>query len=428
MTAYTAAFFASLALCLGINAQGLNYPGNSPVMVTGAGNARTDADNLFTRNNIAGLTQITDEGDDVDGKPLRKAKWRFLAEVQGTHFKYERTFAPFGFQNQVVSSTAITVPNFSGEITFTAKNRRYGFGIGISQVFGFESKLKDPVTALGSQAQFFDTKVASNDLTFAGAVRLHKKFSIGGSLIVGRAYLVQIGTIPQLASAGIIRQSRLDVSKIGGVGYSVGANWRPFKKLQLGVNYKSQRKYDLKGSLDSFLALVTPGGLQITPITLPVRVPFKFPAVLETGISIQPIKRLTIAFDARFYYYGKSLDSVSVLDQSSGATIATQAVNARNVQLYLLGGYYELNRNHKLHFGTGYTTNGIPDSTFNPGLTNTGARSLTGGFSKKINEAWWIASVTGYFGRDRTITAAANPNFPGLYQNHGFTIGLAVRK
>ena len=377
---------------------------------------------------ITGLTEIASEADDIDGKALRKSKWRFLGEVQGTHFTYRRTFTPFVFQNQVVSSTAITVPNFSGEITFTPKNRRYGFGFGISQVFGFESKLKDSVAALGVQAQSFDTKVASHDITLAGAVRLNKKLSIGGAVIFGRGFLVQIGTIPQLAAIGIIRQSRLDVSKIGGVGYSVGANWRPLKKLQLGVNYKSQRQYTLKGSLDSFLALVTPAGLQLTPIALPVRVPFKFPAVLETGVSIQPIKRLTIAFDARFYYYGKSLDSVSVLDQSSGATIATQTVNARNVQLYLLGGYYELNRNHKLYFGTGYTTNGIPDQTFNPGLTNTGARSLTGGFGKKIREAWWIASLTGYFGLDRTITAAANTTFPGLYQNHGFTIGLAIRK
>lgn len=425
---YTFVFFLSFGFCVVVKAQGLNYPGNSPVMDTGAGNARTDADNLFTRNNIAGLTEIAGEDDDIDGKPLRRSKWRFLAEVQGTHFQYQRTFTPFGFQNQVVSSTAITVPNFSGEITFTSKNRRYGFGIGVSQEFGFESKLKDSVTALGNQAQFFDTKVASHDVTFAGAVRLHKKFSIGGSVIVGRGFLVQIGTIPQLATIGIIRQSRLDVSKIGGAGYSIGANWRPLKNLQLGVNFKSQRKYDLNGTLDLFQTSVTPLGLQLAAIKLPVRVPFKFPAVLEAGISIQPIKRLTIAFDTRYFYYRRSLNSVSVLDQTSGTTLAVQTINARNVQLYLLGGYYELDANDKLHFGTGYTTNGIPDATFNPGLTNTGAKSLTGGFSKKVFEGWLIASVTRYFGLDRTIAAAANPTFPGFYRNHGFTVGLAVRK
>lgn len=428
LTIWTARILMILAFCHVTFAQGLNYPGNSPVMDTGAGNARTDANNLFTRNNIAGLTEIADEEDELNGKSLRKSKWRLLAEVQGTHFTYERTFTPLGFQNQVVSSTSITVPNFSGEITFTPKNRRYGFGIGISQEFGFESKLKDSAAVLGNQAQFFDTKVASHDLTFAGAVRLHKKFSIGASLIVGRGFLVQIGTIPQLATAGIIRQSRLDVSKIGGAGYSLGANWRPTKYLSLGINYKSQRKYDLTGSLDSFLALATPAGLQLSPIKLPVRVPFRFPAVIEAGISLQPVKRLTVAVDVRYFYYGRSLNSVTVFDQSSGNAIAVQSVNAKNVKLFLLGGYYELNESHKLHFGTGYTTNGIPDQTFNPGLTNTGARSLTGGFSKKIADAWFIASLTGYFGLDRTIAATANPAFPGVYQNHGYTIGLAVRK
>ncbi len=417
-----------LGLCGWANAQGLNYPGNSPIMDTGAGNARTDADNLFTRNNIAGLTEIADEADQSAGGNLRRHKWRILAEVQGTIYRYQRTFRPFGFSNKVDSRGNVGVPNFSGEATFTSRNRRFGFGIGISQVFGFESKLKDSVLELGSQAQFFDTKVASHDITFASAVRPHKKLSLGGSIIFGRAFLFQIGTIPQLASLGIIRQSRVDVSQFGGVGFSVGANWRPITNISIGANYKSQRDNSLKGSLDSFQPVMTSSGLQLLAIKLPVRVPFRFPAVLETGIKIKPMNRLTIAFDTRFYYYRQALDKVNILDQTTGTTIASLPVNAKNVWLFLLGGFFDLDANHKVHFGTGFVTNGIPDPTFNTGLMNTGGRSLTGGMSKKISGAWWIASLTGYFGLPRTIAATANPVFDGLYRNHGFTVGLGIRK
>ena len=418
---------AALIFSTAVMSQGLNYPGNSPVMDTGAGNARNDADNLFTRNNIAGLTEIAAEGDGRSGAALKRSKWRFMGEVQGTYFKYERRFTPTGLQAAVTSAGIVKVPSFSGEVTFTTKSRRFGFGVGLSQEFGFESKLKDPA-ALGAQAQFFDTKVASQDITFAGAVRLHKRFSIGGSVIFGRGFLLQIGTIPQIAAIGIIRQSRLDVSKIGGVGYSIGANWRLSDKVTLGINYKSQRKYNFNGTLDAFQPVVTPVGLQLVAFKLPVRVPFRFPAVIESGIAARPIERLVVEFDYRYFFYGRSLDTVNVFDRTTGSIAAGQPVNATNVHLLLLGGYYELNENQKLHFGTGYTTNGIPDATFNPGIMNTGARSLTGGFSKKINGAWWNASLTGYFGLNRTITAANNPNFPGVYSNHGFTVGLGVRR
>ena len=104
-------------------------------------------------------------------------------------------------------------------------------------------------------------------------------------------------------------------------------------KIQLGANYKSQREYALSGSLDSFLALATPVGLQLTAVRLPVVVPFRFPAVLEAGVSIRQVKRLLIAFDARTYFYERALGTVSVLDWTSGVTIATQPVNAKTVQL-----------------------------------------------------------------------------------------------
>jgi len=409
------------------HAQGLNYPGNSPVMNTGVGNARRDADNLFTRNNIAGLTEIEDEDDADDGGALKRSKWRFMGEVQGTYFRYERRFPSVGLPSALTSAGTVAVPNASGEVTFTSKSRRFGFGVGLSQEFGFESKLKDPAT-LGSQAQFFDTKVASQDITVAGAVRLHKQFSVGGSVIFGRGFLLQIGTIPDLAAVGIIRQSRLDVAKIGGVACSVGANWRPAKQVTLGINYKSQREYKLKGTLDAFQPVVTPVGLQLVAFKLPVRTRFRFPAVVETGIAVRPVKRLLIEFDYRYFLYKRSLDTVTVIDSSTNSVVASQPINARNVKLLLLGGYYELNDSHKLNFGTGYTTNGIPDATFNPGIMNTGARSLTGGFSKKINGSWWNASVTGYFGLKRVVTPVANSNFYGDYTNHGFTIGLGLRR
>ncbi len=419
------AFSSACGICILFNlfifvlpthGQGLNYPGNSPIMNTGAGNARADADNLFTRNNPAGLAEIEDE---ATGRPRR---WRVFGEIQGTYYRYCRDQDLAA--GSVRSQGTVAVPNGSAELTFTSRDKRYGFGVGISQVFGFQSKLKEPRALVGDQPQFFDTKIASHDMSLSAGYRLNKYVSVGGSAIVGRAFLTQIATIPELAAFGIIRQSRLDVSKVGGLGFSAGLNVKPHDRFRAGFYYKSRRKYDLTGSLD----LVQPAGATLVNVEIPVRVPFRFPAIMETGISVAVTKRMHVAFDHRYYFYDSTLDRVNVLDRNTGSTIVSQTLAAKNVHLFLLGGFFVLDQNQKINFGTGLVTNAIPDETFKPGLMNTGGKSLTGGYSRRVGDIWYIASISAYFGSDRSIGAKTNPFFAGDYSNQGLTIGLGIRR
>lgn len=209
-------------------AQGINYLGNSPLPTAGAGNARTDSDNLFTRNNAAGMTKITPEEDQISSED--KGKWRVMFEGQGIWVEYRRRFMPFGSSQEANSETLTINPNFSAELTYTPKSRRYAFGFGLYHIFGNQSKLKDErFSALGLTSEF-DTKVASNDFSVAGSVRLHKKLSVGGTFILGRGFLVQNAPIPELAAQGIIKQSRLDVSSLGAPGASFGIHFRPLRK------------------------------------------------------------------------------------------------------------------------------------------------------------------------------------------------------
>ncbi|MCY7344871.1 MAG: outer membrane protein transport protein [Pyrinomonadaceae bacterium] len=417
-------FLAALALFGSqIYGQGINYPGNVPSNNGGAGNARTDADNLFTRNNPGAMTEI--ESEDI---PDKKSNWRVMFEAQGVFYRYERKFTPFGFNQTVKSEVAIALPTLSGEITYTAKSKRYAFGVGLSQTFGFESKLKDSETILGSQAQFYDTKVASNDVAFAGAFRVHKKLSIGGSFIVGRAFLLQIAPVPQLAAIGIIKQNRLDVSRIGGVGASFSVHFRPTEKVSFGFNYKTARKYDLQGTLDTVFTLVTPTGLQFAPIQLNIKVPFKFPSIIESGVNIKPNERFFIDFDYRFYRYSKALDTISVLDKQSGTILATQNLNAKDVHLFLVGGAYNLTEKSKILYGAGLTTNALNDVSFNPGLNNSGGISVSGGYARRISGVWLNFGATGIFALNRTINAAPQVFFPGSYKSRGIIFGIGVRR
>jgi long-subunit fatty acid transport protein len=415
--------FVCLLLPFGLYGQGINYPGNSPVNNGGVGIARTDPDNLFTRNNAAGMTDIEDE----EGRENR-GKWRVLSEFHFTYYRYRRQFTPIGFDQTVTSKDSIAWPTASGEITYTAKSRRFAFGVGLSQTFGFESKLKDDEKVVGSQALFFDTKVASNDVAIAAAVRLHPKFSVGGSLIFGRAFLVQTAPIEQLAQLGIIKLSRLDVKETGGYGASLNFHYRPTEKINVGFNFKTARKYNLQGSLDTVQPIINPIGLQLVPLRLDVRVLFNLPFIAETGIKIQPNEKVFFDFDYRFYNYAKAFDQLSVLDKANNSTIATQNIRAKNVHLINFGGAYKLNQISKLLFGSGFTTDALSDTSFTPALNNAGGVSFSGGVARRISGIWMNVGVTAIFSINRNIPVNGQNAFPGDYKANGFTIGIGFRK
>src|SRR5262245_1060175 len=74
-------------------AQGINYPVGSPTGTSGAGNARTDPDNLFIRNNIAGLTEIPVNEEEENTGVLGdsgKGKWRAFSDLQVSIYRYRR--------------------------------------------------------------------------------------------------------------------------------------------------------------------------------------------------------------------------------------------------------------------------------------------------------------------------------------------------
>lgn len=410
-------------------AQGINYPGNNPTATSGAGNARTDADNLFIRNNPAALTEIpVTEDEELNGTTTNsKGGWRVMGELQEIFYYFQRDFKQPVSQQDITSRATIINPSFAGEITFTSKDHKYAFGVGTYQIFGFQSKFKEPADKLGAQAQFFDTKTASNDLALGGAARVHQKLSVGGTLIFGRAFLDSKSPIPQLAALGIIQQSRLNVSAFGGFGASVGVSYRPSQTISFGINYKTSRRYDLQGELQAVQPLLTTNGIRFAPTTSNVNTKIKLPSIVETGIQIRPTKKLILDADFRFYHYSAALKSLLVTDRQSGSLLSSQRIDAEDVYLYIFGGVYALNEKTKLYFGSSYITNGFPAASINPGLVNTGGSELNFGLGKKVSDRWVNVGVTGVFGNERNINLSQNQFFPGKYRSKGFIISFGLR-
>ncbi len=411
------------------SAQGFNYP-VSPVGNTGAGNGRTDPDNLFIRSNPAGMTEIPmeEEEEATGANAVRdKSGWRFQGEGQVIFYRTRRDFTPSGATQEVTSRGTIAPPSFSGEITYTSKDHKYAFGIGTYQIFGFQSKFKDPPEKLGSRAQFFDTKTASNDVAMGGAVQVHKKLSLGASVILGRGFLDVKSPIPQLAVLGFNEQGRLNVSAIGGLGGNFSVNLRPVTRVSLGFSYKTRRRYDLRGELQAVQPVISASGLQFIPVTTDVRVDLKLPAMIEVGTQIRATERLLLAADFRAYDYSNSLKTLDVVERQTGSVVSSQTINAKDVRLIIASGIYKLRDRTKLNFGAAYVTNSFPAAFINPGLFNSGGTSVGVGLNNKFGGKWINFGITGLFGRDRRIDQAQNPFFAGGYSSKGFVANIGVR-
>jgi long-subunit fatty acid transport protein len=410
-------------------AQGINYPVGSPTATSGAGNARTDPDNFFLRNNIAGLTEVPSRSEEENGGKLSTAprnQWHFQGDFQIATYHFNRDFTVPG-AGSFTSDATIGFPGAASEVLYVSGNHRYAFGAGTYTVYAFESRLKDPIQ-LGPFATYFDTRVASNDAAIGGAVRLHPKLSVGASFIFGRSYVVISEPNPNLAPLGIIREDRLDVSDWGAPGASVGVHYRPTERVSFGFNYKTQRSYHLDGSLSTAVAVPAPPGIQIVPVKPQVVVNLKMPMVFEAGFQILPTGKLHLFGDFRYYDYSSTFQHIDVRARQTGQVLTSLHLDAFDVRSVRVGGIYDWSRATKFEFGWAWTSNGFPAATVTPGTINLGGIDMSVGISKRFHEYWLNASVAGVLGFNRTISPAENPLFRGDYGGHGVMLGFGFRR
>ncbi len=429
----TLSLILMFALALGAvaKAQVINLPVGIPVGTSGAGNARTDEDNFFLRNNVAGLTDIPfrNQNGQQTQAVSDKGQWRFNGSLQLSTFLDRRErFLP-GPTQGITSETRFGPPlNWASETTYTRGDRKFAFGWGSYTIFGFQSKLKDP-SSLGPLATFFDTRVASNDWAFGVAMKLHRKLSVGGSFIIGRGFVNLARPNPTLAQLGIMLQDRLNVHKFGAPGVSVGLLYRPTARLSFGINYKSKRSYNLEGGLKTFVLVPGPSGAaQILPLNTAVTLKLKLPTIAEGGFEVKATDKLRLFSDFRFYDYSAVFRELVVRAEKSGQPLVTLKLDAFDVRSFRTGGLYALNSATILQFGFAHTNKGLPDAAFSPGTINTGGFDITGGVIRRIMDDRWLnIGVAVILAQERKIGPPANTLFPGEYGGWGGVLALGFR-
>src|SRR5262245_47092103 len=418
----------ALALGTVVKAQVINFPVGIPMGTSGAGNARTDADNFFIRNNVAGMTEIPPRDQNGSQSLSAESHWRFNGTfLLSTYLNRRERFLP-GPTQGITSETRVGSPiTPASEVTYTRGDRKFAVGLGAYTIFGFQSKLKDP-PALGPLATFFDTRVAANAFAAGGAMKLHPKLSIGASFIFGRGFADLARPNPTLAQLGIMLQDRLDVASIGAPGLSVGLFYRPTARLSFGINYKTKRSYNLEGNLQTFALIPGPGAAQVIPVKTSVTVRLRPPAIAEGGLEIKATDKLRLFSDYRFYDYTATFQELVVKDRASDQAIISLKLDAFDVRSFRTGGLYALNRATILQFGWAYTNKGLPDAAFSPGTINTGGFDFSGGVIRRtVGDLWLNIGVAVILAQERKIGPPANPLFPGRYGGWGGMLGIGMR-
>jgi long-chain fatty acid transport protein len=217
-------------------------------------------------------------------------------------------------------------------------------------------------------------------------------------------------------------QATLDV-KGWGFGATFGILFKPNDMVSFGVTYRTPSTFKLSGteSVEN-LALIGPfiQGSPTIPDTSNVKMNVTSPMWIAGGVSLKPVKSLTLDFDLQWTNW-KKINQLAVLFEDPvwnaiGKTEQDMAFNWAD-KLQIRGGLEYKIGDFALRGGYYYDPAPAPDETMNiliPGFTyNTitvGAGYHKGGFGLDLGFEYLM-------GEDRTI-APSEDNIPGFYQFH----------
>lgn len=254
--------------------------------------------------------------------------------------------------------------------------------------------------------------------TIALSYEVSDTFSVGAGLDIGWSqfcYDAPFHQLGQLVIDPLFMQTGADGF---GVGWRVGALWKPNEKFSWGFGYSAPMKVTLKGETDLNLF-----GLGLGEDHFKTH--FTFPSRIGMGVAYRPTERLLLAFDANYYDYSGA--KKMVLDFNKLPTI-TQRLDWESIVSLHLGGEYQLDENWFVRAGIGWQGAPFPDSTMNPTMPDAEGFDLACGLGYKKND-WSIDIAYVLAQASREIKQRPGHIAPGNYKAtvSGLSFGISYR-
>ena len=414
-----AVLFISISMLLKAGGFQLNLQGEKQLSMGGCSTSLV-LDPTITFYNPGGLAWLADEKVYLGGNLL----------MPRTTFKSSITNSIESTENQNFTPFSAFVSVGTAE-----ENSKLTFGMGVYTPFG--SGTRWPDGWLGR----YDIREISLQTIFLQPTASYKvtdKLGVGAGFVYGFGNILLRQALPVADSTGTDNEAKL-TGKGNGVGFNAGVYYEASDKLQVGVDFRSGVKFNLKSgdatfTVPSSLASEFPN----TTFSSSIRLPF----VTCLGVTYLPSEKLSVSAEWQFTGWN-SYDTLS-FDYTTNTTSLTDTKLMRlyhNSQTYRIGAQYAVNHflnvrggmyyditpvNQNFQLNTlGYPTNPSPFMT--PDLPDANRLGLTCGVGVRINSILSVDAALEYVTTKATEGMDYNSNFTGTYQTKAMVPGIAIQ-
>ena len=250
------------------------------------------------------------------------------------------------------------------------------------------------------------------------AYKLSKNFSIGA----GFQYNLGSVMIEKSADVALLDEAtvHLEGTNSKATGYTIGAlaTSSDGKKLSVGLNYRSEVKYEFKGTATSTIRSGLASALALLPHG-DITAVLKSPAQLVLGVSYMLTDDLTLSADYQYIYWS-SYDTLKVTFDDGKQNPIASARLYQDTYIGRFGLEYRMNSDLALRCGILYDKNPVTDALVDASLPDANRVGYSAGFGYKISES--LNVDLGYLFlrfKERTITNSKVSMGTGSYFMNG---------
>lgn len=295
-------------------------------------------------------------------------------------------------------------------------------GVSVSTPFG--SSLTWP-NDWPNRANITHIKLQAFNVQPTIAYRFTDWFSVGAGFIYthGTAHLEKVQTV-----AGNDIGLKLKDNDAHGLGFSIGAMFKPGEKFGLGISYRSN--VDVKANKGNITWSNVPNGLSTTaPFTTDKwNTVLPLPSEFTVGVSYKITPKFEMFGDvvwANWTRY-KSLD-INLYNEATGAGITSSSKkNWKDNTIYRVGAEYTFTDRLQGRLGYYFDKSPVPGAYWSSETPSTNLHAITGGIGYRLNDFFYVDVYGGYVqGEERHINNIAD-NFIGDVRLRAINFGIGL--
>lgn len=260
--------------------------------------------------------------------------------------------------------------------------------------------------------------IATTTATPSVSYRVNDQLSIGGGIQFQHIEGTLTRQASPFAASSLVELAASDF----GIGGVLGMLYKYSDKGRIGLNYRSQIKHTLEGS-------VKVSGAGASNDYYHAHADLTTPDVVSFGWYHQLDDKWAVMSDIAWTNWSV-FDTLDVIRDSTGAQTSSTEYHWDDTMFYSLGVNYQYNEQIKLQTGVAYDEGAANDEYRTAGIPDTNRYWFSGGVEFKANDTLtWNLGYSYLYGEDAKVNESSkNSTFSGTFEPsvHIVTLGMSV--